>query len=128
MMPILLMFSVYLLLRGHDLPGGGFIGGLVAGAAFLLQGVAAGPRTVRQLIPFDVGLLLPAGLSISLLAGVPALLLGGHYLTGLWVALPVLGRIKVGTPILFDLGVYLVVTGVAVQIITLVAEEERWRW
>jgi multicomponent Na+:H+ antiporter subunit B len=126
MIPVLLLFSVFLLLRGHNLPGGGFVGGLVAASAVVLQLVASGPVEVRRLIPFDVMLLLPVGLSVALLAGVPALLLGEPFLTGHWVTLPVLGQIKVGTPVLFDLGVYLVVFGVAVQIILSMAEEEQW--
>ena len=126
MIPVLLLFSIFLLLRGHNLPGGGFVGGLVAASAVVLQLVASGPAEVRRLIPFDVMLLLPVGLSVALLAGVPALLLGEPFLTGDWVTLPVLGQIKVGTPVLFDLGVYLVVFGVAVQIILSMAEEEQW--
>ena len=126
MIPVLLLFSVFLLLRGHNLPGGGFVGGLVAASAVVLQLVASGPAEVRRLIPFDVMLLLPIGLSVALLSGMPALLLGQPFLTGDWVTLPILGQVKVGTPVLFDLGVYLVVFGVAVQIILSMAEEQAW--
>jgi multicomponent Na+:H+ antiporter subunit B len=126
MIPVLLLFSIFLLLRGHNEPGGGFVGGLVAASAVLLQMIASGPDEVRRLIPFDVKLLLPAGLLIALLSGLPALLSGQPFLTGIWVTLPVLGGLKLGTPVIFDVGVYLVVLGITVQIILSMAEEEQW--
>lgn len=126
MIPVLLLFSIFLLLRGHNEPGGGFVGGLVAASAVLLQMIAAGPDEVRRLIPFDVKLLLPAGLLIALLSGLPALFSGQPFLTGLWVTLPILGGLKLGTPVIFDVGVYLVVLGITVQIILSMAEEEQW--
>jgi multicomponent Na+:H+ antiporter subunit B len=126
MIPVLLLFSIFLLLRGHNEPGGGFVGGLVAASAVLLQMIASGPDEVRRLIPIDVKLLLPAGLLIALLSGLPALLSGQPFLTGLWVTLPVLGGLKLGTPVIFDVGVYLVVLGITVQIILSMAEEEQW--
>ena len=126
MIPVLLLFSIFLLLRGHNEPGGGFVGGLVAASAVLLQMIASGPGEVRRLIPFDVKLLLPAGLLIALLSGLPALLSGQPFLTGVWVTLPVLGGLKLGTPVIFDVGVYLVVLGITVQIILSMAEEEQW--
>jgi multicomponent Na+:H+ antiporter subunit B len=126
MIPVLLLFSIFLLLRGHNEPGGGFVGGLVAASAVLLQMIASGPDEVRRLIPFDVELLLPAGLLIALLSGLPALVSGQPFLTGLWVTLPVLGGLKLGTPVIFDVGVYLVVLGITVQIILSMAEEEQW--
>ena len=126
MIPVLLLFSIFLLLRGHNEPGGGFVGGLVAASAVLLQMIASGPDEVRRLIPFDVRLLLPAGLLIALLSGLPALLSGQPFLTGVWVTLPVLGGLKLGTPVIFDVGVYLVVLGITVQIILSMAEEEQW--
>jgi len=126
MIPVLLLFSFFLLLRGHNLTEGSFVGGLVAASAVILQMIASSPQEVRRLIPFDVMLLLPIGLSVALLSGVPALLSGQPFLTGVWVTLPILGEIKVGTPVLFDLGVYLVVFGVTVQIILSIAEEEPW--
>ena len=88
--------------------------------------IASGPGEVRRLIPFDVELLLPAGLLIALLSGLPALLSGQPFLTGVWMTLPVLGGLKLGTPVVFDVGVYLVVLGITVQIILSMAEEEQW--
>ncbi|MEI2693262.1 MAG: Na+/H+ antiporter subunit B [Anaerolineae bacterium] len=126
MIPVLLLFSVFLLLRGHNLPGGGFVGGLVAASAVLLQLIASGPDEVRRLIPFDLKLLLPAGLLVAMLSGLPALVFGQPFLTAIWITLPILGGLKLGTPTVFDVGVYLVVLGITVQIILSMAEEEQW--
>ena len=88
MIPVLLLFSVFLLLRGHNLPGGGFVGGLVAASAVLLQLIASGPDEVRRLIPFDLKLLLPAGLLVAMLSGLPALVFGQPFLTAIWKRCP----------------------------------------
>ncbi|HRI55637.1 MAG TPA: Na+/H+ antiporter subunit B [Anaerolineae bacterium] len=126
MIPVLLLFSIFLLLRGHNAPGGGFVGGLVAASAVLLQLIATGPVEVRRLIPFDIKLLMPVGLLVAVLSGLPALALGQPFLTGVWVNLPIGDGLKLGTPAVFDVGVYLVVLGIAVQIILSMAEEEQW--
>ncbi len=129
MLPVLLLFSIFLLLRGHNLPGGGFIGGLVAAAAVIVQLLAHGPEHIRDYFPLNFRLLLPFGLSLAILAGVLPLLRGQPFLTGLWLTVPVLGlgEFKVGTPLLFDIGVYLVVIGMSVEVILLMAEEEQWK-
>jgi multicomponent Na+:H+ antiporter subunit B len=118
------MFSIFLLLRGHNEPGGGFIGGLVAAAAFVLFGLADNERSARQALNFDTRTFIAAGL---LLAGASALLpalLGRPFLTGLWAKRSLFGsEVELGTPIFFDLGVYLAVIGVALTIILAMAEE-----
>lgn len=110
---LMLVFSIFLLLRGHNLPGGGFSGGLVAACAFVLHALAFGFPAARQLLWIDPRTLIGLGLTVALVSGLAAFLPGLSFLTGLWAAtpLPVLG--KVGTPLLFDTGVYLVVLGVA---------------
>lgn len=129
MLPVLLLFSIFLLLRGHNLPGGGFIGGLVAASAVLFQLLALGHEHVRHYFPINFHLLLPLGLCIALLAGLIGMLTRQPFLTGVWitVSLSVFGEVKIGTPLLFDIGVYLVVIGVAVEVILLMAEEEQWK-
>ena len=84
LMPLLLLFSVFLLLRGHNEPGGGFVGGLVAAAAFALYAIAFGVQRARQALLVRPLTLLGAGLSIALLSGVPAVLRGQPFLTALW--------------------------------------------
>jgi multicomponent Na+:H+ antiporter subunit B len=129
MFPVLLLFSVFMLLRGHNDPGGGFIGGLVAAAAILLYLLAVGPQQIRQSFPFRFRHLLPIGLLIAIAAGVLGMLNGQAFLTGVWITfiLPGVGEVKVGSPLLFDLGVYLVVIGMTVEVIVTMAEEETWK-
>ena len=119
LMPLLLVFSVFLLFRGHNQPGGGFVGGLVAAAAFALYGIAFGAQRARQALLVRPLTLLGTGLLIALVSGLPAVLRGQPFLTALWTA----GPVTVGTPALFDLGVFLVVAGVALMMIFTLAEE-----
>lgn len=114
LVPLLLLFSWYLLWRGHNLPGGGFIGGLIAATGLLLHGLAEGPAAVRRLARVPPTAIAMAGLGVSLLAGLTAAPAGAEFLTGLWVILE--GEdggkgLALGTPLLFDVGVYLVVLG-----------------
>lgn len=122
MLPLLLLFSVFILLRGHYLPGGGFVGGLVASIAFVLHAFAFGKDKTRAFLRFHPGFFIPAGLSISIISGALPLLLGKAFMTGLWYpdAFPVIGM--VGTALFFDIGVYVVVIGVTLTIIFTIAE------
>ena len=119
LMPLLLVFSVFLLLRGHNQPGGGFVGGLIASAAFALYAISFGVRRARKALLVTPLTLLGAGLLIALGSGVPAVLRGQPYLTALWAFRP----LPVGTPALFDAGVFLVVAGVVLMMIFSLAEE-----
>lgn len=131
LLPLMMLFSVYLLVRGHNAPGGGFIGGLVAAAAIALLLMAGGLRSAEAIVPaararrwIALGLLL-AGSSAVL-----PLFWGRPLMTGLWtkIAVPGLAPIEVGTPILFDVGVYIVVVGMALTVILrLVHEVELWK-
>ena len=123
-----LVFGVYLLFAGHNQPGGGFIGGLVTGTAFILRYVAGGRAELRSAVPVDPRLPLGAGLLLAALTGVAALLVGGDYLESGYVEvdLPVLGVVKAVSALVFDLGVYLVVVGLVLGLLrTLGAEAER---
>jgi multicomponent Na+:H+ antiporter subunit A len=119
LMPLLLLFAIFLLLRGHNQPGGGFVGGLVTAAAFALYGIAYGVDRARRALLVRPITLLGAGLAIALLSGVPAVVVGEPFLTAQWVLQP----IAVGTPVLFDIGVFLVVAGVATMMVFTLAEE-----
>lgn len=121
---LLLLFSIFLLLRGHNEPGGGFIGGLVAAAAFVLYGLAGNELSVRQAIHFDTRSYIATGL---LVAGASALfpaLLGLPVLTGVWGEFALFGAtVELGSPLIFDIGVYIAVIGVALTIVLAMAEE-----
>ena len=122
LLPLLLMFSIFLLLRGHNEPGGGFVGGLVAAAALTLYALALDLGAARRVLEVDPRTLITLGLLAAAVSGLPALLGNLDFMTGLWSSqvLPVIG--KLGTPLLFDIGVYLVVTGVTLTIIFVLME------
>ena len=111
--PLVLVFSVFALLRGHNEPGGGFVGGLLGAAAFALWALAFGVDAARQKLRAEPRALVAAGLAVALAAGLAGPAAGLPFLGALWPAfsLPVLG--KLGTPVIFDVGVYLAVLGVA---------------
>jgi multicomponent Na+:H+ antiporter subunit B len=123
LLPLLLSLSVFLLLRGHNDPGGGFVGGLVAAAGFALYALAFDVATARTVLRVDPGRLSAVGLGVALASGSIGLLAGRPFLTGLWYerAFPVIG--KLGTPLLFDVGVYMVVLGITLVILFSLIEE-----
>ena len=125
-MPIFLLFSVFLLLRGHNSPGGGFVGGLMAAAAVSLYALAFSPQAARRLLRVDPLALIGIGLLVAAASGVLALGGGRPYMTGMWTTLALIGAddIHVGSPLLFDAGVYLVVVGVVATVVLTLAEEE----
>ena len=124
LVPLMLLFSVFVLVRGHNEPGGGFVGGLVAATAFALVLLSEGLGEARRLLRVDPLALVAAGLLVALASGGAPLLRGEPYMAGLWlkVPLPVVG--KVGSPVIFDVGVYLVVLGIVLAILFALAEEE----
>ncbi|MEM9659823.1 MAG: Na+/H+ antiporter subunit B [Planctomycetota bacterium] len=124
--PLLLLLAVYLTLRGHNHPGGGFIGGLVAAGAFCLHLIADGPTRMRAALRVPPVRLLGIGLLLALAAGLAPLTQGRPLLQGVWLTLSIgWGEpIKQGTPLLFDVGVTLVVVGFTLTIV-LALEEER---
>jgi multicomponent Na+:H+ antiporter subunit B len=122
---LLLLFSIFLLLRGHNEPGGGFVGGLAAAAAFVLYTLAFDVASARQLLRIDPHILIGVGLIIAVASGLVGLLLENAFLTGEWVKWNVLNafELELGTPLFFDIGVYLVVLGVTLLIVFSLFEE-----
>lgn len=122
---LLLVFSAFMMLRGHNAPGGGFIGGLIAATGFVVYAIACGTADARKALRFDPANIAGAGLGIALLAGVMAMLRGDAFFTGQWLFLGATEDSK-GLPLssvlVFDIGVYLVVLG-AVLSITFALEE-----
>ncbi|MCX8073691.1 MAG: Na(+)/H(+) antiporter subunit B [Candidatus Binatia bacterium] len=119
--PLMLLFSVFLLLRGHNAPGGGFVGGLVAGGALALHALAHGIVATRLMVGFSPVALISAGLTLAAMSGLVGWFWQKPYLTGVWGVVPVLGT--VGTPLLFDLGVYVLVVGIVTHMLFLLWEE-----
>lgn len=109
---LMLLFSVFVLLRGHNEPGGGFIGGLIAVSAFAIHGIAFGVPTVRRSLHFHPMAIAGFGLLLAAISGVFSFAFDVPFLTGLWTSLSVLGvTVDLSTVMVFDIGVYLVVVG-----------------
>ena len=124
----LIVFSVFLLLSGHNAPGGGFAGGLIAGIALVIRYLAGGRYELGEAAPIHPGLLLGTGLFLSVGAGLVPLAFGGMPLQSfiLETTLPVLGQITLVTTVFFDIGVYLLVIGLVLDLLrSLGAEIDR---
>lgn len=115
----ILLFGVYLLFAGHNGPGGGFVGGLACGAAFVLRYLAGGPTELRRSVPVDPGALVGLGVVTAALTGLGSLLAGGAFLqsASLELDLPVLGHLKLVSALAFDVGVFLVVVGLVLGLL-----------
>jgi multicomponent Na+:H+ antiporter subunit B len=120
----MLVFSVYLLVRGHDAPGGGFLGAMIASVAFVLYTLADGPAAVRQTLRMAPRRIAVGGLGLALVSGLAAALTDQAVFTGLWasVGAPGEGELSLGTPLLFDVGVYVAVVGAVLTIILALEE------
>lgn len=115
----ILLFSTFLLFAGHNAPGGGFIGGLVAAAALVLRFVAHGPDDVRKTVRVRAEMLLGLGVLLAAVTSVTPLLLGGELLSSdtLKMHVPLLGDVKASSVLVFDVGVYLVVVGLVLMVL-----------
>jgi multicomponent Na+:H+ antiporter subunit B len=120
--PLIIIASVLSLFRGHHEPGGGFIGGLVAASAFTLLTLAMGSDKTEKGMRIKPLMLMTLGLLVAFLSAALPLFFGYGFFEGLWLEfyLPVIGR--PGTPLLFDVGVYLVVLGVISKIVFTISD------
>lgn len=127
MIPTLVIFSVYVLVVGHDAPGGGFAGGLLGAAALLLVYLAFGDRGVRRALPTEPEIIAGTGLAIAIAAGALGLVVDDALLAGLKASttLPLIGEVKVTSVLVFDIGVYLVVLGLVAAAIVRLGGESR---
>jgi multicomponent Na+:H+ antiporter subunit B len=120
---LMVLFSIFVLLRGHNEPGGGFIGGLIAVSALAIYGIAYGVEAVRRAIWFHPLAIAGAGLLLAALSGLLSIFFGVPFMTGLWIYPTLFGvEVPLATVISFDVGVYLVVVG-AITSIALALEE-----
>lgn len=120
---LMVLFSIFVLLRGHNEPGGGFIGGLIAVSALSIYGIAYGVAAVRRAIVFHPLAIAGAGLLLAMLSGLVSMASGVPFMTGLWVYPSLFGvEVPLSTVMSFDIGVYLVVVG-AITSIALALEE-----
>ncbi|CAD7027764.1 cation:proton antiporter [Pseudorhizobium endolithicum] len=120
---LMLVFSVFVLLRGHNEPGGGFIGGLIAASALAIYGIAYGVAAVRRAIYFHPMALAGFGLLLATVSGFLSVFVNVPFMTGLWIYPSLFGvEVPLATVISFDVGVYFVVVG-AIASIALALEE-----
>ncbi|MQA14502.1 MAG: cation transporter [Pseudonocardiaceae bacterium] len=117
--PTILVFSLYLLLVGHYSPGGGFSGGLVAGLAFVLRYIAGGRQDIGGAVRIRPPVVIGLGLTIAVLTALAPALAGNAVLSSaMWeVELPLLGTLEVVSSLLLDVGVYLLIVGVALDLL-----------
>jgi multicomponent Na+:H+ antiporter subunit B len=123
---LLLVLSVYMLLRGHNAPGGGFIGGLIGATGFVLYAIACGTRDARAALRLSPQTIAMAGLGVALIAGLVSALFGDAMFTGQWLFLGATETDKglpLSTVLLFDLGVYLVVFGSVLTLVFALEED-----
>jgi multicomponent K+:H+ antiporter subunit A len=125
LLPLALLVSVYLLLRGHNLPGGGFIAGLVTGTAILTQYLAHGNDWVEMRLPPHYTSAAAIGIAIAALTGLAALAFGAPFLTSTFTYLtrPIVGKFEVASAMVFDVGVYLAVVGVVLSILATIGRQ-----
>lgn len=119
MFPTMMVLSLYFFFAGHNAPGGGFAGGLVAGLALVLRYIAGGRYEIGEAVPVDAGKLLGAGLVFAVGSALTSILLGAPALSSatFHLTLPLLGDIKFVTALFFDLGVYLIVVGLVLDVL-----------
>ncbi|MEM6304914.1 MAG: Na+/H+ antiporter subunit B [Pseudomonadota bacterium] len=123
---ILILFSLFMLLRGHNEPGGGFIGGLIGSTGFVLYALACGTAEARAALKIMPQNIAVAGLGIALLAGIAAAVFGDPLFTGQWLFINETEDSKglpLSTVLVFDIGVYLVVFGSILAIVFAMEEE-----
>ncbi|MFB1050157.1 Na(+)/H(+) antiporter subunit B [Paraliobacillus sp. JSM ZJ581] len=123
---IILSFSIYLLFAGHNNPGGGFIGALMAAASIVLLYISFDLKTIKSVLPFYYPYFIATGLILAMGTGVSSVFFGYPFLTQFfkYATLPILGEVELTTALVFDIGVFIVVIGVALLIITTIAEDD----
>ena len=123
--PVLGLVAVYVTFRGHNAPGGGFAGGLIVGIILVLRYLTDGPDALRRL-PVDPVVLIGVGLGVAVLTGMAPLVAGGSFLESvIWkLDVPLIGTVKVVSSAIFDLGVFVLVSGVVAAILVALSEAD----
>lgn len=126
MVPTLIVVSLFLLVVGHDIPGGGFVGGLLAGAALLVVFLSGGTGAVRSLLPVGPSTLLGLGIAVAIGTAVGGMFLGEAFLDAGKLSLDLgwFGKISAGSTLVFDVGVYLVVVGLVSTVLMRLGQPE----
>jgi multicomponent K+:H+ antiporter subunit A len=127
LLPFALLVSVYIFLRGHNLPGGGFIAGLVTSVALVMQYMAGGLVETAKKLPFDFPKVIGVGILIAGLTGLGSFVFGSAFLTSAfgYPSLPLIGKVPLASAAAFDLGVYLTVVGATLLTISALSGASR---
>jgi multisubunit Na+/H+ antiporter MnhB subunit len=125
---LMLLLSIFLLFRGHNKPGGGFIAGIIASTGFIFYGIIYGSERIRKILKINTGTIMGLGLLLILISSVLPIFFSKEPLTSLWtiIHLPFTGEFHLGTPLLFDTGIFIVVTGVVLSIVISIMEVLKW--
>lgn len=125
---LMLVLALLLLVRGHNYPGGGFIAGIIASTGFIFYAIVFGSEKVKKMLFVGPQRWMGIGLLLVLISAMLPALQGKEVLTGLWLpeSFPVLGPMHIGTPLLFDTGVFFVVSGVILTIVISIMEVLKW--
>ena len=126
---ILMIFALIALYRGHNSPGGGFIGGLLVGLSFVFESFAYDAQKVKATLIIQPEGFIGIGLLLILISIFPGLFLKEIFMTGVWfnLPLPLIGDIKLGTPFLFDIGVFFAVIGVTLSFFFTLNIINKWK-
>ncbi len=127
---LLLTFALIALLRGHNNPGGGFIGGLLVGLSAVFHGLAYyGTENYDKSLKIRPEFYIAIGLFLILLSTLPGLLLKQSFMAGVWTSIPIplFGTLKIGTPFLFDIGVFMAVIGVTLMFFITLYSIVKWK-
>lgn len=119
LLPLALLVSAYIFLRGHNMPGGGFIAGLITSVAIIQQYVAHGVDWIKERLKLDYQIMIGSGIGIAALTGLGSWLFNRPFLTSWfdYFYLPVIGKFELASAMIFDLGVYLTVVGATMLIL-----------
>jgi multicomponent Na+:H+ antiporter subunit B len=117
------------LLRGHNYPGGGFIGGLLVGLSVVFQSLASDAHKVRSKLKIQPEGYIAFGLFFILVSTLPGMFHSGYFMAGVWtsISIPFLGELKIGTPFLFDIGIFLAVIGVTLTFFFTFNKITKWK-
>lgn len=119
LLPLALLVSAYIFLRGHNMPGGGFIAGLITSVAIIQQYVAHGVEWIKTRVKLDYQIMIGSGIGIATLSGLGSWVFGHTFLSSWfdYFYLPVIGKFELASAMVFDLGVYLTVVGATMLIL-----------
>lgn len=122
---VMMVFSVFVLLRGHNQPGGGFIGGLIAASAVAMYGIAEGVEKVRRAMKVDPTVIAGFGVLLAAGSGLLSLAYRVPFMTGIWAIMQIDNtEVAISTPMVFDIGVYCVVLGTIAAVALALEEDE----